>query len=97
MGNHVFDIEGTMAIEPRFSNGGSFSCGLAPVEFDHQWGYINKEGEFVIPCTYQLAYPFIDGVGIVWEEDIPFYISRNAIIIRPVFDEEHMITKPLNH
>lgn len=29
-----------------------------------KWGYINKEGEFVIPCKYYSAQPFIVGFGM---------------------------------
>lgn len=82
------DVNGNYVIQPRFINGGSFSFDLAPVQLGNGWGYIDKAGQLIIPCNYQLAYPFQNGLGIVWEEDLPLYINQQGVIIRPVSDKE---------
>jgi len=38
-----------------------FSEGLAGVKKDGKWGYINAEGEEVIPCIYDSVYYFFEG------------------------------------
>ncbi len=44
-----------------------------------KWGYINWFGEVVIPCQYDEAYSFEDGLAGVWsEEDGCFYIINEA-------------------
>jgi len=32
---------------------------------NNQWGYIDKKGKIIIPCKYQHASMFANGVGIV--------------------------------
>ena len=86
---HYIDTLGNFSIEPRFSNGGIFLTGLAPVQLDNKWGYINKKGDFVIPCKYQLAYPFQNPLGVVWEDDYPKYINQDGKIVGPVFVEDN--------
>jgi len=42
-----------------------FSDGLAAVEVDGKWGYINTSGEVVIEPQFSSAQPFVNGTAIV--------------------------------
>ena len=42
-----------------------FSDGLARVELDGKWGFIDKSGKEVIPCVYDYAWGFSDGLAVV--------------------------------
>jgi hypothetical protein len=44
---------------------GSFSEGLARVELNGKWGYIDKEGKEVIPIKYDWARSFSEGLACV--------------------------------
>lgn len=61
-----------------------FSEGLAAVKKDGQFGYINTKGELVIPCQYQYASSFKEGLACVVkdEEDnnISFIDAKGEIL-----------------
>lgn len=40
---------------------------------DGKWGFINKEGEEVIPCKYDDVKPFHEGMATVWKESNDIY------------------------
>jgi hypothetical protein len=42
-----------------------FSEGLAAVSINDKWGYINKNGEFLIEPRFNEALPFTDGLAFV--------------------------------
>ena len=49
-----------------FSYATGFSEGLAPiVNEDGFWGYIDRKGEIVIPCQFDYAYPFSEGIATI--------------------------------
>lgn len=52
-------------IAPQYENAGSFSEGLAPVKQNGKWGYIDTEGNVVIPFQYEMAYIFREGLAVV--------------------------------
>lgn len=56
-------------IEPQYDAAGTFSNGLAAVQTDGLWGYINQSGEMVIPAKYQTALEFFGGEAVVAFED----------------------------
>jgi hypothetical protein len=63
------DATGKRAIDGTFAGARKFSEGLAAVRVDLSyrcaWGFINRDGEMVIPPTYQEAQCFADGLGPV--------------------------------
>lgn len=59
------DTSGNSISPETYPNVRPFSNGLAAVEKDQKWGYINKEGKVVIPFEYVLANDFSDGLGLV--------------------------------
>jgi serine/threonine-protein kinase len=49
---------------------------LLLVEDEEGWGYVNRQGQVVIPCQYEWAYPFQDGRAVVeYFFDDVYYIS----------------------
>ena len=55
----------TQVIAPQYEAAGQFSDGLAPVKQNGKWGYINTDGETVIPFQYDIAGLFNEGYAIV--------------------------------
>lgn len=43
--------------------------GLIVVSVDYKYGYINVNGEEIIPCRYDDAYFFVDGLAVVAKEE----------------------------
>ncbi len=59
------DLEGEV-IEPGYLSAGSFSGGLAVVETEKgDWGYINRNGDWVIEPQYDRAWGFSEGIAQV--------------------------------
>ena len=67
----LFDImSGKLLKEKGYEAIEDFHEGLAKVKKDGKWGYINKEGREVIPCKYDFAEGFSEGLAPVekgWE------------------------------
>jgi len=65
------DQNGEYVIQPQFQAAGLFSSnGLAPVQKDEKWGFVNKQGEIVVPCEYGTVTRFNDsGYAVVYTED----------------------------
>lgn len=65
---------GISVIEPRFNDARPFSEGLAPVYNGYRWGYINKDGGYVIKPKFGgyevwekvLVNPFVNGTAAVY-------------------------------
>lgn len=49
----------------KFDYRGDFGEGLARVEIDRKLGFINKQGELVIPCEYHEVGDFSEGFAKV--------------------------------
>ena len=54
-----------------------FSEGKMPVKGIGGWGYLGTDGNMVIPCQFQQAYPFSEGLASVKIDDKAYYINRN--------------------
>ena len=39
-------------------------AGLAAVQIDGKWGYVDHAGELVIPATFLAAFPFSEGLAV---------------------------------
>ena len=55
------DHEGNEVFQQRYDRVGDFKHGIAPVELDFKLGFINKEGEIIIPCIFD------PGLGVDWD------------------------------
>ncbi len=54
-----------------------FSDGKMPVKGADGWGYLGTDGNMVIPCQFQAAFPFSEGFASVMMDDKAYYIDRN--------------------
>ncbi len=54
-----------LTIPPQFDAADPFVEGLARVQKDNQWGYIDKSGKFMIPPQFAEAHPFAEGLVLV--------------------------------
>ena len=54
-----------MVIEPQFGEVGDFREGLAQVEKDGKWGFIDKSGKVGIEPQFDDAEPFSEGLAKV--------------------------------
>ncbi|MBK3518726.1 WG repeat-containing protein [Carboxylicivirga marina] len=86
-----------------FTFASSFSEGLAVVEKDLEFGYIDSIGQMVIDYQYYDAGPFINGITYAAKDGKYGYINKSGqFIVKPQFDlaysfeEEHGIVKGLN-
>lgn len=61
--------DGKKAVSKSYRVIRPFRDGLAAVEENGKWGYINTRGEQVIPCKFTLAGPFSCGHAVVSEAE----------------------------
>ena len=100
------DAEGKIVCEVQDVDWGfpSFSCGRAAVyDFPNRWGYINLDGELVIPYQYQEIIgnmEFKDGYAIVKKNNLYGCIDVNGNEIVPCIYKEYdkdVVTFIKNH
>lgn len=62
-----------------------FSCGRLLVKNKKGlYGYLDVDGNVVVPCKYRRAYPFSDGLASVVEKELHYYITPNGrLAFRP--------------
>ena len=73
----------------------SFHEGLAAVQRNGLWGYIDTEGNEVIPCIYKgteygnYAFPFSEDMAVIIDKDGKYgYINKKGeMIVKPQFEE----------
>ena len=84
MGNSsskYYGLEGNLKIEIECDYSSDFSEGLAGVNINEKWGFINKRGEFVISCKYEDVLWFENGLSKVTlmtskiDDDSEFWIG----------------------
>lgn len=67
---------------------------LCAVRMGGKWGYIDKEENLKIACSYEEAKAFTNGYGAVRVNGIWGYIDRNNYMaIQPVFDDAGFMTQ----
>lgn len=64
-------------IEPKFDEVFSFKDGLACVEMNELFGFIDAEGNFVIEPMYECALSFSEGLAVIFEKEKCGYINKN--------------------
>lgn len=78
-------------IKPQFDGlvpNTKFACGLAAVSKNGKYGYINKNGEVVIPYSYDRGYDFLDGMAKVEKNGKIGYIDKRGKICIPIEYED---------
>jgi hypothetical protein len=83
------DKEGTIKINPQFTEVGNFSEGKCAVRnIDGKWGYIDLEGKIVINNQFQLAKEFQGGKAVVNTAGKAGLIDENGkYVINPQFSD----------
>jgi hypothetical protein len=89
------DLDGNIAIEPRYDQGGEFSEGFAAVESDGHWIFIDKSGAVAaqFPPEVVFAEPLSDGLSLVTasvgQPGRKFgYVERNGQwAVKPVWED----------
>lgn len=83
------DTFGTPIINPKFSAAGPFNDGLAWVMEDDYIGYINSDGEVVIPYQFAEVRPFSEDFAAVRLSRDWYFIHRNTgkIVFNQPFDD----------
>ncbi|MGE0200294.1 MAG: WG repeat-containing protein [Candidatus Melainabacteria bacterium] len=73
------------------SSGYCFSEGLAAVDFrSEKFGFINRQGQIVIPVTFDFAGNFSEGLAVVAHNQKYGYIDKTGTIrIPPQFDQAY--------
>jgi hypothetical protein len=56
-------------IEAEYDDVFEFNEGIACVNKEEKWGYINTSGKLVLPIIYTRAYPFFEGLAVVQMQD----------------------------
>ena len=62
---YFVDSAGAFLFNKQFERVSAFSEGLASVEQNGKWGFINTQGEVVVPCIYDIAGSFSEGLAPV--------------------------------
>ncbi|ACB84318.1 WG repeat-containing protein [Natranaerobius thermophilus] len=81
----VFDLEaGDFVIEPKYDSIGEFSQGLASVELDRQWGFIDKGGNVVIEPQFDSVRDFRDGLArIKINSEVGYIDTEGEFVYEP--------------
>ena len=58
--------------------------GLCSVKVNGKWGYINTEGQIVIPCIYDNVEPFKNGVAVVCKDNLWGVINSSGKELVPL-------------
>ena len=78
----MLDNKGNEIIQAIYDRVISYSEGLAIVEKNSKLGFINKDGEVVIPITYKAAKSFSNGMAAVMNSDGEWgYINKNNELV----------------
>ena len=77
-----------VAIPYQFDSAGNFNEGLAPVEKDKKYGYIDKTGKLVIPYQFDVVFKFSEGLAGVKKNGKWGFIDKTGKLVIPYqFDE----------
>jgi hypothetical protein len=75
-------IRSTVVIPLEYGQVNNFAEGLACVEKNGKFGFINKEGKELVKCQYEAAKPFKNGTARVFDDGKWFYINKSGKCVR---------------
>ena len=89
------DLDANITVEPRYDQGGAFAEGLAAVQLDGHWMFIDKSGAVTaeFPAGVAFAEPLSDGLSLVSADRDQSgrkfgYVDRNGHwAIKPSWDD----------
>ncbi|MDR1472848.1 MAG: WG repeat-containing protein, partial [Synergistaceae bacterium] len=86
-GGSFIDVQGRTALEGAgFQQAAPFSEGLAAVQSNGQWGYIDSAGKYAVPPAYEGAGNFSGGMAPVKRNGLWGFIDvRGRMLIGPRF------------
>jgi len=77
-----------LAIQPKFAAVGHFHEGLAPAMEDGRWGFIDRNGEWVVEPTYEAVLAGADGrFGVRRDGNWGYINSVGRLVIEPQYDD----------
>jgi len=80
----------------KYDSVGDFSEGLAQVELNGKWGYVNKQGEEVVPVKYDYAWSFREGLARVELKGQYSVVDKTGKELLPcVYNENEIPVKTL--
>lgn len=85
----IIDENGSYIIEPTYLDAIDYSEGKTYIMKKGERGFINKNGEYIIPMDTLVGYPFFEGMAPVSNKQFKFgYIdSTGKMVIEPQYDE----------
>ena len=84
---YFVDSEGKILFGKQFDHVYSFSEGLAAVEQNGKWGFINTKGE-VVPCFYNLPGDFSEGLARIRQNrKYGFINTKGEVVVPCVYDD----------
>lgn len=76
-------VDGALIIPYKYEDVGSFSGGLAAVQLNGKWGFIDKKNKVVIPFKYDGAGKFSEGLAAVSINRKYGFIDRAGVLVIP--------------
>lgn len=84
----LLDSTGTKLLSTGYEDVGMISEGLIPVRKNKKWGYSSISGKLIIPCKFQEASPFENGLAkIVIKNQVGIIDTTGKSIIPPIFED----------
>ena len=79
-----------MEIPLNFDAANCFSEGMADAKDGTLWGYIDKQGQWVISPRFDQAFVFVDGLALAQLRGQWIYVDKSGATIRSnVWDGNH--------
>ena len=79
----LIDSNGIVRLPCRFQDVGIFSEGAVPARLGGKWGYVNLDGEWLIPPHYDLARAFSEGLAAVLQNGSYGVIDQSGRLVLP--------------
>lgn len=76
-------VDGALIVPCKYEDVGSFSGGLAAVQLNGKWGFIDKKNKVVIPFKYDDAREFSEGLAAVSINRKYGFIDRAGALVIP--------------
>lgn len=90
----VYDEEDNLLIPPKYDSIENMCNGIAAVELNGKWGYVNLRGEEIVPFEYDEADIFTEGfAGVRLGDKWGFINAKGERICEFVYDEVYFFKK----
>jgi hypothetical protein len=81
----IFSQNASWLVYPVYDSITPFHEGIAAIEINGKWGYINEQGELIASPEYDVVYDFSNNIGVVtsYDNTITLLIDSKGIKIKP--------------